>query len=174
MTNCGRKPSTDSDKAIRIVEVFNTGWCVNGIWFQHAPSPEEVEAAYTQRFYVAEVRSVSVDTLRHWAQLAADNPQDLPARIEKCICAAPDPATPPIALPAAELDITTYNTNKYAGGFAPVNQNGVRILHMPTGISCQCGTERSYHANKLVALGRLTVAVNAVLAARASEAWEGF
>jgi len=42
------------------------------------------------------------------------------------------------------------------GGFALVSNNGIRVIHLPTGLSVESISERSQHRNRQVALEKLT------------------
>jgi hypothetical protein len=64
------------------------------------------------------------------------------------------------SLDPAELKISTLYT-RTGGGFAPLQDNGVRVLHVPTGIAVEVATERSQHRNRAIALERLAGLVEA-------------
>lgn len=57
------------------------------------------------------------------------------------------------AINSKDLDISTYQT--WRGGFGPVRNNGVKILHVPTGIVVSCASERSQHLNRALAMKEL-------------------
>ena len=59
-------------------------------------------------------------------------------------------------------DFTVDVVVKPMGGFAPVNTQGVRVTHKPTGISVTCDVARSQHANRHQAFEKLS----AILAMR--------
>jgi len=59
-------------------------------------------------------------------------------------------------------DFTVDVVVKLMGGFAPVNTQGVRVTHKPTGISVTCDVARSQHANRNQAFEKLS----AILALR--------
>ena len=59
-------------------------------------------------------------------------------------------------------DFTVDVVVKPMGGFAPVNTQGVRVTHKPTGISVTCDAARSQHANRNQAFEKLS----AILALR--------
>lgn len=52
-------------------------------------------------------------------------------------------------------DFTVDVVVKPMGGFAPVNTQGVRVTHKPTGISVTCDVARSQHANRNQAFEKL-------------------
>lgn len=52
-------------------------------------------------------------------------------------------------------DFTVDVVVKPMGGFAPVNTQGVRVTHKPTGISVTCDVVRSQHANRNQAFEKL-------------------
>lgn len=52
-------------------------------------------------------------------------------------------------------DFTVDVVVKPMGGFAPVNTQGVRVTHNPTGISVTCDVARSQHANRNQAFEKL-------------------
>lgn len=59
-------------------------------------------------------------------------------------------------------DFTVDVVVKPMGGFAPVNTQGVRVTHKPTGISVTCDAARSQHTNRQQAFEKLS----AILALR--------
>lgn len=59
-------------------------------------------------------------------------------------------------------DFTVDVVVKPMGGFAPVNTQGVRVTHKPTGISVTCDAARSQHTNRNQAFEKLS----AILALR--------
>ena len=59
-------------------------------------------------------------------------------------------------------DFTVDVVVKPMGGFAPVNTQGVRVTHKPTGISVTCDAARSQHTNRHQAFEKLS----AILAQR--------
>ena len=59
-------------------------------------------------------------------------------------------------------DFTVDVVVKPMGGFAPVNTQGVRVTHKPTGISVTCDAARSQHTNRHQAFEKLS----AILALR--------
>lgn len=59
-------------------------------------------------------------------------------------------------------DFTVDVVVKPMGGFAPVNTQGVRVTHKPTGISVTCDAARSQHTNRHQAFEKL----RAILALR--------
>lgn len=59
-------------------------------------------------------------------------------------------------------DFTVDVVVKPMGGFAPVNTQGVRVTHKPTGISVTCDAARSQHMNRQQAFEKL----RAILALR--------
>lgn len=59
-------------------------------------------------------------------------------------------------------DFTVDVVVKPMGGFAPVNTQGVRVTHKPTGISVTCDVARSQHTNRQQAFEEL----RAILAMR--------
>jgi hypothetical protein len=52
-------------------------------------------------------------------------------------------------------DFTVDVVVKPMGGFAPVNTQGVRVTHKPTGISVTCDAARSQHTNRHQAIETL-------------------
>lgn len=52
-------------------------------------------------------------------------------------------------------DFTVDVVVKPMGGFAPVNTQGVRVTHNPTGISVTCDVARSQHTNRHQAFEKL-------------------
>lgn len=52
-------------------------------------------------------------------------------------------------------DFTVDVVVRPMGGFAPVNTQGVRVTHKPTGISVTCDVARSQHANRNQAFEKL-------------------
>lgn len=63
-------------------------------------------------------------------------------------------------------DFTVDVVVKPMGGFAPVNTQGVRVTHKPTGISVTCDVARSQHTNRHQAFEKL----RAILALHSSTA----
>ena len=63
-------------------------------------------------------------------------------------------------------DFTVDVVVKSMGGFAPVNTQGVRVTHKPTGISVTCDAARSQHTNRQQAFETL----RAILALRPATA----
>lgn len=63
-------------------------------------------------------------------------------------------------------DFTVDVVVKPMGGFAPVNTQGVRVTHKPTGISVTCDAARSQHTNRHQAFEKL----RAILALRPERA----
>jgi len=62
---------------------------------------------------------------------------------------ATPPAAPvqePTKLKPEDVIVETYSTQK--GGFVLKPDNGVRLIHKPTGIVMQCASERSQHRNR--------------------------
>ena len=59
-------------------------------------------------------------------------------------------------------DFTVEAVVKPMVGFAPVNTQGIRVTHKPTGISVTCDEARSQHANRHQAFEKLS----AILAMR--------
>ena len=53
-------------------------------------------------------------------------------------------------------DFTVDVVVKPMGGFAPVNTQGVRVTHKPTGISVTCDAARSQHTNRHQAFEKLS------------------
>lgn len=53
-------------------------------------------------------------------------------------------------------DFTVDVVVKPMGGFAPVNTQGVRVTHKPTGISVTCDVARSQHTNRHQAFEKLS------------------
>ena len=53
-------------------------------------------------------------------------------------------------------DFTVDVVVKSMGGFAPVNTQGVRVTHKPTGISVTCDAARSQHTNRHQAFEKLS------------------
>jgi hypothetical protein len=47
----------DQTPLFRIVERYSDGWCVNGKWFDHSPSEQEVEDAYCPQPAVSQPES---------------------------------------------------------------------------------------------------------------------
>lgn len=52
-----------------------------------------------------------------------------------------------------DLSISTYSTNR--GGFAIPDEKGIKLVHIPSGISVMCDSEISAYANKIKAMMRL-------------------
>lgn len=67
----------------------------------------------------------------------------------------PKPAWDGVLRPE-DLSVTTFSTSGNSWG---ANERGIRITHMPTGISAECGTARSQHANKAIAMLLLEIAL---------------
>ncbi len=53
-------------------------------------------------------------------------------------------------------DFTVDVVVKPMGGFAPVNTQGVRVTHKPTGVSVTCDAARSQHTNRQQAFEKLS------------------
>jgi len=60
-----------------------------------------------------------------------------------------------IALKPQELRIETFRSGGPGGQHQNTTDSGVRITHLPTGVSARSTDERSQHRNRQVALGRL-------------------
>lgn len=58
----------------------------------------------------------------------------------------------------ADILVETYA--KHQGGFILHPANGVRVTHIPTGVSAQCDSERSQHRNRHSAMEALKAALN--------------
>lgn len=56
-----------------------------------------------------------------------------------------------------EYIISTFNTG--GSGWEPIKQNGVKIIHVPSGLEARCSEERSIHRNKHVAMETLQTKV---------------
>ncbi len=56
------------------------------------------------------------------------------------------PVQEPTKLKPEDVIVETYSTQK--GGFVLKPDNGVRLIHKPTGIVVQCASERSQHRNR--------------------------
>ncbi len=61
-----------------------------------------------------------------------------------------------------DISIQTYCTRK-GGGWAPIIENGIRIDHLPTGVSVRCDEWRSAHANRALAMKRLHFILDALM-----------
>lgn len=57
-----------------------------------------------------------------------------------------------------DLRINTYHPRNF-GGWVLKNANGVRITHVPTGLSAECHDDRSVHRNRLNAFRMLELAI---------------
>ncbi len=53
-----------------------------------------------------------------------------------------------------DIVIKTYCA-RHGGQWVPIVENGVKIEHLPTGITVTCDKERSAHANRALAMKRL-------------------
>ena len=60
-----------------------------------------------------------------------------------------------IEIPERELEITTMRSGGSGGQNVNKVETGVRIKHLPSGISVKCTNERSQSQNKNIALSRL-------------------
>lgn len=62
------------------------------------------------------------------------------------------------SLEPANLIIQTFNPNYTGWSMTP--ENGVRIIHLPTGIKVECSQDRSQHKNKATCLEMLAKKIN--------------
>jgi peptide chain release factor 2 len=69
---------------------------------------------------------------------------------------------PELRLPVSELRFDTFCSSGPGGQHVNKNESGVRITHLPSGISVRCQQGRSQHANRSLALALLTSRVQQI------------
>lgn len=85
-------------------------------------------------------KHTGLDAVIELLQEAADEIDALQARAQATQAEVTDGIRPE--------DFTVDVVVKSMGGFAPVNTQGVRVTHKPTGISVTCDVARSQHTNR--------------------------
>ena len=75
------------------------------------------------------------------------------------VCAVCDPDTTAPKLVVKDLKIE-YLFTQLGGGFAPVSTSGIKITHVPSGLSVESTEHRSQHRNRQAAIEQLQMLVS--------------
>lgn len=89
------------------------------------------------------------------------------------VCILPDREASAVEIRRCDLKWETCRSSGAGGQHVNRTESAVRVVHLPTGLSVRCESERSQHRNKAIALERLGAALAAWKADRGRQAERG-